>query len=191
MLFNYECNECHKILASASGMRKHQQKRHGFGGIPGMRPYNFSAHQVQQMHSESEYDESQTLHSADESEDGFDVMIAQHQAPPSNNNANPHDEWYHTMETTLESVMHNVAELSQQVLSIQDNLRNFQRVRMMDTDNQRQLDDHVCCICMERERTHIFNPCGHYVLCQYCTEMCNTCPICKAEFTNIIKVYTS
>merc|ERR1712137_861311 len=35
----------------------------------------------------------------------------------------------------------------------------------------------ACSICMERERSMIFVPCGHHIACQRCAEECIRCPI--------------
>ena len=82
--------------------------------------------------------------------------------------------------------MHKVAELGHEILMIQDGFRHYQtRV-----SHSQPSDD--CCVCMSQKRTHVLNPCGHFVLCEECSQLCNgLCPICKTQYTAIIKVYTS
>jgi ankyrin repeat protein len=36
-----------------------------------------------------------------------------------------------------------------------------------------------CTVCLERLRTCIFIPCGHYISCSQCSEGMTTCPICR------------
>merc|ERR1719387_2950524 len=38
-----------------------------------------------------------------------------------------------------------------------------------------------CVVCMERESTHFFHPCGHFCVCQKCAKRkFQTCPMCRA-----------
>ena len=57
-------------------------------------------------------------------------------------------------------------------------------------DNTNITDDKLCCICYVNIKTHICIPCGHKCLCETCTKkITKTCPICKQQIFNIIKVY--
>lgn len=47
-------------------------------------------------------------------------------------------------------------------------------------------DDPECCICMEKDKEAVFDPCGHYVCCYKCAEDIQhinmPCPICRQYF---------
>ena len=46
-----------------------------------------------------------------------------------------------------------------------------------------------CCICLSAPSTAIFAPCGHKCCCNQCaSSLANqTCPMCRARFTSIVK----
>lgn len=53
-----------------------------------------------------------------------------------------------------------------------------------------------CAICGERDKTHLFDPCGHLCACQSCANTvtgglstARSCPVCRVPCTKIIKVY--
>jgi hypothetical protein len=56
-------------------------------------------------------------------------------------------------------------------------------------------DDDLCVICWDRKRTHIFVPCGHFVVCEKCkrdpklAHHMRLCPVCRTPASSIIKVY--
>ena len=50
-----------------------------------------------------------------------------------------------------------------------------------------QSDD--CIVCMNCEKTHAFQPCGHKCVCATCAARCQTCPICRAPVTGILKIF--
>jgi hypothetical protein len=55
-------------------------------------------------------------------------------------------------------------------------------------------DDPDCCICLDSKATHIFSPCGHQCVCENFSQdpsikTNGTCPICRAPFQNVIKVF--
>jgi hypothetical protein len=50
-----------------------------------------------------------------------------------------------------------------------------------------QSDD--CIVCMDCEKTHAFQPCGHKCVCATCAARCQTCPICRAPVTGILKIF--
>ena len=48
-----------------------------------------------------------------------------------------------------------------------------------------------CVVCMDAEATHAFTPCGHACVCSACANSTIThCPICRAEATGTLQVYT-
>ena len=50
-----------------------------------------------------------------------------------------------------------------------------------------QSDD--CIVCMDCEKTHAFQPCGHKCVCATCAARCQTCPMCRAPVTGILKIF--
>eukprot|EP00797_Seminavis_robusta_P027799 Sro526_g160420.1 protein ligase RNF26 (138) ;mRNA; r:36813-37226 len=52
----------------------------------------------------------------------------------------------------------------------------------------------ACVICGERNRTHLFDPCGHLCVCQSCANQVmrnipSNCPICRVTAFKTIRVY--
>lgn len=43
-----------------------------------------------------------------------------------------------------------------------------------------------CLVCFEREKSKVFNPCGHYYCCNECSLKCQTCPVCRAKIISCI-----
>ncbi|NXH17807.1 LRSM1 ligase, partial [Bucco capensis] len=48
-----------------------------------------------------------------------------------------------------------------------------------------------CVVCMEQETQMIFLPCGHVCCCQSCCEQLHSCPLCRAELTQRIRIFPS
>ena len=48
-----------------------------------------------------------------------------------------------------------------------------------------------CVVCMDQDATHAATPCGHLVMCETCVPKLkgNTCPACRAEVTNYMRIY--
>ena len=38
-----------------------------------------------------------------------------------------------------------------------------------------------CLICTERQTTIVFNPCGHFAICEKCCKFITRCPICRSH----------
>jgi hypothetical protein len=53
------------------------------------------------------------------------------------------------------------------------------------------LDEDLCAICMDREKTHIVIPCGHECLCGPCSEVVTDkeCPVCRQECSGVFRVF--
>jgi len=54
--------------------------------------------------------------------------------------------------------------------------------------------DLICSICFEKKADHCFIPCGHLCICKHDAEEMkdrenNECPICRKEFTDIVKIF--
>jgi len=50
-------------------------------------------------------------------------------------------------------------------------------------------EDSQCVICMDARKTHAFIPCGHRCVCASCAAKSETCPLCRADFTGIMKIF--
>ncbi|XP_075026609.1 E3 ubiquitin-protein ligase LRSAM1 isoform X2 [Calonectris borealis] len=48
-----------------------------------------------------------------------------------------------------------------------------------------------CVVCMEQETQMIFLPCGHVCCCQTCCERLHTCPLCRKDITQCIRIFHS
>ncbi|NXY22514.1 LRSM1 ligase, partial [Atrichornis clamosus] len=48
-----------------------------------------------------------------------------------------------------------------------------------------------CVVCMEREPQMIFLPCGHVCCCQQCCERLHTCPLCRQDIAQHIRIFHS
>ncbi|XP_064892161.1 E3 ubiquitin-protein ligase LRSAM1 isoform X1 [Columba livia] len=48
-----------------------------------------------------------------------------------------------------------------------------------------------CVVCMEQETQMIFLPCGHVCCCQTCCERLHTCPLCRKDVTQRIRIFHS
>jgi hypothetical protein len=51
-------------------------------------------------------------------------------------------------------------------------------------------DPAECCICMERPKDHILDPCGHR-FCGTCADQLTQkkCPVCKLSFNKKIRIF--
>lgn len=54
---------------------------------------------------------------------------------------------------------------------------------------QQLRESHLCKICMERERTHAFFPCGHTICCGVCASTVKLCPVCRQPFDDTLRVF--
>ncbi|XP_009072295.1 PREDICTED: E3 ubiquitin-protein ligase LRSAM1-like [Acanthisitta chloris] len=48
-----------------------------------------------------------------------------------------------------------------------------------------------CVVCMEQETQMIFLPCGHVCCCQSCCERLHTCPLCRQDIAQRIRIFHS
>jgi hypothetical protein len=60
-----------------------------------------------------------------------------------------------------------------------------------------QMSDFLCCVCLDKKRCIVFNPCHHHVTCgSCCTELMEQeenpkCPICRTIIDSFILVHES
>lgn len=48
-----------------------------------------------------------------------------------------------------------------------------------------------CVVCMEQEPQTIFLPCGHVCCCQRCCERLHSCPLCRRDIAQRIRIFHS
>ncbi|XP_003211230.1 E3 ubiquitin-protein ligase LRSAM1 isoform X1 [Meleagris gallopavo] len=48
-----------------------------------------------------------------------------------------------------------------------------------------------CVVCMEQEAQMIFLPCGHVCCCQTCCKRLQTCPLCRGDITQHVRIFYS
>ncbi|NXC76141.1 LRSM1 ligase, partial [Anhinga anhinga] len=48
-----------------------------------------------------------------------------------------------------------------------------------------------CIVCMEQETQMVFLPCGHVCCCQTCCERLHTCPLCRKDITQRVRIFHS
>lgn len=48
-----------------------------------------------------------------------------------------------------------------------------------------------CVVCMEQEPQTIFLPCGHVCCCQGCCERLHSCPLCRRDIAQRIRIFQS
>ena len=64
------------------------------------------------------------------------------------------------------------------VNSLQDELANIR-------------DSHMCQVCLERDMSTVFCPCGHMICCERCAPECFRCPVCRADVAYVQRVFFS
>ncbi|XP_061867343.1 E3 ubiquitin-protein ligase LRSAM1 isoform X2 [Colius striatus] len=48
-----------------------------------------------------------------------------------------------------------------------------------------------CVVCMEQETQMVFLPCGHVCCCQSCSQKLHTCPLCRRDIAQRIRIFPS
>jgi len=51
--------------------------------------------------------------------------------------------------------------------------------------------DDLCVVCMDAKRDMVCLPCGHVCLCSVCSTLSKSCPICRCEVSQTLKVFFS
>lgn len=63
-------------------------------------------------------------------------------------------------------------------LSLEEQLRRLQEER-------------TCKVCMDKEVSIVFIPCGHLVVCQECAPALRKCPICRGIIKGTVRTFLS
>ncbi|XP_034521533.1 baculoviral IAP repeat-containing protein 3 isoform X2 [Ailuropoda melanoleuca] len=56
---------------------------------------------------------------------------------------------------------------------------------------RRLQEERTCKVCMDREVSIVFIPCGHLVVCRDCAPSLRRCPICRAAVKGIVRTFLS
>ena len=51
-------------------------------------------------------------------------------------------------------------------------------------------DNSICCICMMKQRDHIFLPCCHFCACEECANKVVQCPLCRSDTFSVCKIWS-
>ncbi|XP_051173472.1 uncharacterized protein LOC127289532 [Leptopilina boulardi] len=104
-------------------------------------------------------------------------------------------------ENNVDSLESNSSEIAEDPLEININENdavtdenNSETENEPNSDENNTLRQNVCCICRDRSSVFCFVPCGHLNICDGCHEQYSTlperqCPMCRAEYTQIIRVF--
>ena len=84
--------------------------------------------------------------------------------------------------------------IQQQNLRLKENLECL--TQKLEEAEERSNEARTCTICLDKERSHIFLPCGHLVCCAKCAKQAkneppNQCPMCRKPIKNTVKAYMS
>ena len=84
--------------------------------------------------------------------------------------------------------------IQQQNLLLKENLECL--TQKLEEAEERSNEARTCTICLDKERSHIFLPCGHLVCCAKCAKKAkneppNQCPMCRKPIKNMVKAYMS
>ena len=84
---------------------------------------------------------------------------------------------------------------------LKENFMNMkQKYSREDIDNHmKNINEHICVICMDKKRETALTPCGHYLCCQSCAKGIfdrynftkPRCPICRKECKSFVKIIIS
>lgn len=50
-------------------------------------------------------------------------------------------------------------------------------------------DNKECVICNENRRSYAISPCGHLCLCNSCVNTVSSCPLCRSDIKETIRIY--
>lgn len=72
---------------------------------------------------------------------------------------------------------------------VSESLRNIQQHVRVKSDTLLALCK--CVICMTSDRSVVLKPCGHFSMCEKCSRELKTCPLCRCNISDKIKVHMS
>lgn len=54
---------------------------------------------------------------------------------------------------------------------------------------RRLQEEKLCKICMAKDVSVVFIPCGHLVACKECAQLLNECPLCRKDIMKIQEIF--
>ncbi len=60
---------------------------------------------------------------------------------------------------------------------------------LCDEEEEEVQEPDTCSVCMERRKSHVLVPCGHFLFCEDCLRGCTICPLCRADVMQVVRVY--
>lgn len=61
----------------------------------------------------------------------------------------------------------------------------------MEEQLRRLQEERTCKVCMDREVSIVFIPCGHLVVCKDCASSLRKCPICRSTIKGTVRTFLS
>lgn len=61
----------------------------------------------------------------------------------------------------------------------------------MEEQLRKLLEERMCKVCMDREVSIVFIPCGHLVVCKDCAPSLRKCPICRGTIKGTVRTFLS
>ena len=63
------------------------------------------------------------------------------------------------------------------------------RTRRAKEELEMAADEQLCCVCMDRPKMVMFEPCRHVSVCKQCAPRISQCPLCKTDAARKVVVY--
>ena len=63
--------------------------------------------------------------------------------------------------------------------------------KSLEEENNELKDQILCKICMDKDVSIVFLPCGHLVSCDKCAPALKNCPICRNEIKSTVQTFMS
>ncbi|CAM9694931.1 unnamed protein product [Lampetra fluviatilis] len=68
---------------------------------------------------------------------------------------------------------------------------NYVQALPPEEELKRLQEQHTCKVCMDKEVSVVFIPCGHLVVCRDCASSLRKCPICRAVVRGTVRTFMS
>ncbi|XP_043851379.1 baculoviral IAP repeat-containing protein 2-like [Dromiciops gliroides] len=84
---------------------------------------------------------------------------------------------------------------SEEIESVEKNMKYIPAEDISDLSIEEQLrrlqEERTCKVCMDKEVSVVFIPCGHLVVCKECAPSLRKCPICRSTIKGTIRTFLS
>lgn len=68
-------------------------------------------------------------------------------------------------------------------------LEQKEKIAKMKTENKKLKQETICKICLDKQISRVFLPCGHFVCCEDCCISLKKCPMCRNLIRAVVKSY--